>query len=174
MSSCWFTFALTPPLKNKNMKFFWGTTMEIKPHSFFVLSCHRTSYLCIYIQFFYCRFIWKSYVYFSFIEFIFVMVKDTYLLILVWVLWRSSKGIPEDVLDQHPRNVLMTMMVLMCFLGKWRRSFSSLASRQRGPSRNATSRGRPLKFPTSQRPEHPAPPGDLQGTLRGPTKKKTI
>ena len=30
---CWFTFVL-PPQK----KFFWGTTMEIKPHSFFVLS----------------------------------------------------------------------------------------------------------------------------------------
>ena len=42
--------------------------------------CHRTSCLCIYIQFFYGRFIWKCYVNFSFIEFIFVMVKDTYLL----------------------------------------------------------------------------------------------
>ena len=50
--------------------------------------CHRTSYLCIYIQFFYCRFIWKSYVNFSFIEFIFVMVKDIYLLTYGW--WSPS------------------------------------------------------------------------------------
>ena len=38
---------------------------------------------CIYIQFFDCWFIWKSNVNFSFIEFIFVMVKNTYLLRLM-------------------------------------------------------------------------------------------
>ena len=47
--------------------------------------CHRTSYICLisilhYSSVFDCKFIWKSYVNFSFIEFIFVMVKDTYLL----------------------------------------------------------------------------------------------
>ena len=31
------------------------------------------------VQFFDCRFIWKSYVNFPFTEFMFVMVKDTYL-----------------------------------------------------------------------------------------------
>ena len=42
-------------------------------------------YFLFYIiaQFFDCRFILKSYVNFSFIEFIFVMVKDTYLHFLI-------------------------------------------------------------------------------------------
>ena len=81
------------------------------------------------IQFFYCRFICKNFVNFLIIEFIFVMVKDTYL--LTYTTLSTFEG-PEDVPNQRPRNVLMTMMVLMCFLGKWRRSFSSLASRRRG------------------------------------------
>ena len=83
VSFCWFTSAQPPPPKNKNRKFFWGTTMEINPHSFSVLSLpSHLVFIWIYFQFFYCRFIWKSYVKFSFIEFIFVMMKDTYLLIV--------------------------------------------------------------------------------------------
>ena len=163
MSFSWFTSALPPPPKNKNRNFFLRDHNGNKATAFLCYPCHCTSYLCIYIQFFYCRFIWKSYVNFSFIEFIFVMVKDTYLLILVWVLWRSSKGSPEDVPNQHPRNVLMTMIVLMCFLGKWQRSFSSLASLQRGPSRQATSHGRPLKV----QHRNIRDVRDLQETLRG-------
>ena len=59
--------------------------MEIKPHSFFVLSLpsHFVYFFFIsilhYNLVFDCKFIWKSHVNFSFIELIFVMVKDRYL-----------------------------------------------------------------------------------------------
>ena len=82
--------------------------MEIKPDSFFVLSLpSHLIYFLFYItvKFFVCRFIWKSYVNFSFTEFIFVMVKDAYLVtfharmanyvnllhILHWF-WKKSTG----------------------------------------------------------------------------------
>ena len=57
--------------------------MEIKPHSFFVLSLpsHFVYFFFIsilhYNLVFDCKCIWKSHVNFSFIELIFVMVKDT-------------------------------------------------------------------------------------------------
>ena len=59
--------------------------MEIKPHSFFVLtlSSHLVFFfisISHYSLLFNCKFIWKNYVSFSFIEFSFAMVKDTYLL----------------------------------------------------------------------------------------------
>ena len=85
MCFCWFTSFLPLPPK----RFFWGTTVEIKPHSFFVcvipavpLRIYKFFHFlfCITVQFLDCRFIWKSYVNFSFIEFIFVMVKDTCLI----------------------------------------------------------------------------------------------
>ena len=75
----WFTFFLL--LKN----FFWGTTMEKSHTVFLCYPCHRTSNVFLisilhYILVFYCKFIWKSSVNFSFMEFIFVMLKNTYLL----------------------------------------------------------------------------------------------
>ena len=75
----------------KYRHFFWGSTMEIKPHSFFLLSLpSHFVFIYTYIQFFYCRFIWESYVNFSFIELIFVMVKLTYLLTYLLTIWISA------------------------------------------------------------------------------------
>ena len=80
-------------------KCFWGTTMEIKPRSFFVLSLpsHLVCFFFLisilhYNLAFDCKFIWKSYANFSFIELIFVMVKDTYLMQFHWTYkWGRSK-----------------------------------------------------------------------------------
>ena len=71
--------------------------MEIKPHSFFcVIPAIATRIMFFFISIlqyglvFDCKYIWKSYVNFSFIEFIFVMVKDTYLLTYLLVVGISE------------------------------------------------------------------------------------
>ena len=65
--------------------FFEGPQWKKNHSAFLCYFCHRTSYIYFFIILHYssvfnCKFIWKSYVNFSFIEFIFVMVKDTYFL----------------------------------------------------------------------------------------------
>ena len=93
-----------PPHKKKLKTFFWGTTIEIKPHSFFVLSLPSylvlslslSLYIYIYI---YCRLIWKNYVNFLYIYFIFVMVKDSYWLTApcIWTNEIKTKTKPSKV-----------------------------------------------------------------------------
>ena len=78
--------------------------MEIKPHSFFMLSL-PSHLVCLfffilhYNLVFGCKFIWKSYVNFSFIELIFVMVKDTYLLTQIQYL--VAENITQSLLNHR-------------------------------------------------------------------------
>ena len=78
---CWVAFVL--PTKKVLLRGHYGKKVTqlfcvipaIAPHMFFFIS------ILYYSLVFDCKFIWKSYVHFSFIEFVFVMVKGTYLLI---------------------------------------------------------------------------------------------
>ena len=79
---CWFTFVLSPKKDffrvhngNKATQLF-RVIPTIAPRMFFFWIS-----ILQYNLVFDCKFIWKSYVNFSFIELIFVMVKDTFLLI---------------------------------------------------------------------------------------------
>ena len=83
MCFCWFTSAVPLPPKNKNKKLFLrdhNGNKATQPFCVTTATAPRNVYFLFYIivQFFDCRFIWKSYVSFSFIEVIFVMVKDVY------------------------------------------------------------------------------------------------
>ena len=78
--------------------------MEIESLSFFVLSL--PSHLAFFLHFssvFDCKFICKSYGNFLFVEFIFVMVKDTYL--LTYFQGRSQ------ILKQVPQNFMKAFNV---------------------------------------------------------------
>ena len=74
---CWLTSALSlpsPPTSRSGDK---ATLLSLL--SQIVYFFHFLFY--IIVQFFHCRFIWKSCINLLFIEFVFVMVKDTYLLL---------------------------------------------------------------------------------------------
>ena len=90
--------------------------MEIKPLSFFVLSL-PSHLVCFFISIlhynlvFDCKFIWKSYVNFPFIELIFVIVKDTYLLIyyhyhIIYQLFTYHPKIIGHILKNKPKKKL--------------------------------------------------------------------
>ena len=82
VSFCWFTSAQ----KQKHKIFLRDHSGNKATQLFCVIPAIPPRIYILYIQFFDCRFIWKSYVNFSFIEFIFVMVKDTYLLTYLWII----------------------------------------------------------------------------------------
>ena len=74
--------------------------MEINPLSFFVLSL-PLRLLCIFtLQFsFWLQIYLEKYVNFSFAEFIFVMVKDTYLLSFFPGCSQNLKQVPQNFME---------------------------------------------------------------------------
>ena len=85
---------LYPPPSPKKKGFFVGPQRKWNHTAFLCYSCYRNSDIFLssilpYSSVFDCTFIWKSYVNFSFIEFIFVLVKDTYW--LAYLLTGSSR-----------------------------------------------------------------------------------